>query len=51
MTGGSSYAWLQLCLPVPCEAVCERKSQLHAVTAFIPPKATQKRSKICMVKL
>jgi hypothetical protein len=28
-----------------------KESQLHAVTAFTPPKATQKRSKICMAKL
>jgi len=25
---------------VSFEAACERKSQLHAVTAFTPPKAT-----------
>jgi hypothetical protein len=50
-TGGSNYAWLQLYLSVPCEAVCERKSKLQAVTAFTPPTAIEKRSKICMVKL
>jgi hypothetical protein len=51
MTGGSNHAWLQLYLSVPCEAVCERKSKLQAVTAFTQPTATEKRSKICMVKL
>jgi hypothetical protein len=28
-----------------------KESQLHAVTAFTPPKAKQKRAKICMAKL
>lgn len=39
VTGGSSYAWLQLCLPVPCEAVCERKSasRCHCLYSTLGP--------------